>query len=222
MNKKSKFKHFVLYGSQSSEKHIAHYRCLLLKIENSSPTPQLKYHLTTPQNLTEKLYSLNEPAYFFPLFLMEGVEYTGFAKNIKNNFLFENIISRPLEKYPEFLKLIFNGNINSVFLMHGSNRYDNLIKHKEIINFGESLGYKKYCFLEGIPFYKNYIKEELQKQALVEITPIFFNKGKHIEIDLIDKFLNNYPQEKWQVNSCLLEREDIINAIVKIVKKGLE
>ena len=220
MNSSTPILNFVLYGSQNSSSALKVYQSLINKLVLVKKATNL--HLANPNNIDSLLKEIKGKTLFFPLFLMDGEEYNKLKSLINNNFPFENTLGVSLCHYPAFLKTIFEGNLNTIFLMHGSNRYNNWEQHKNIIKYGEALGYRNFCFLEGAPNYRDIISEKLLKPEVVKITPLFFITGHHIQNDLIDQFLNNYDKKKWQVNSCFLEREEIIEGLIKIISEALK
>jgi hypothetical protein len=86
MNTKIKYKNFVLYGSQTGEVNDSIYRQLLQKIQKPQTTSSIQFLNANPLNLEETIQKLKEPTYFFPLFLMKGIEYSNFTSSIQKIF----------------------------------------------------------------------------------------------------------------------------------------
>ena len=221
MKTKSPIINFVLYGSQVSTTSQLKYQQILENFKSAIKNSNTKFFLANPNSLKEILLGLVGPTLFYPLFLMEGVEFNNFNATIQSSFHEENLVVPPLCNHPSFLNQIFTGDKNTIYLMHGSKQYDNRVKHQKIISYGEKLGYTNYCFLEGEFPFKEVLTQKLSKGENVLVTPLLFIKGKHTQTDLIDDFLKAYDQEKWQVKACLLERTEIVNTIIDIGLKAL-
>ena len=212
----------VLYGSQISAPAQLKYQQILENFKLVIKNSNIHFYLANPHSLEEILSGLSGSTLFFPLFLMEGVEFTNFNATIQSRFHEENRVVPPLCNHPSFLNQIFTGDKNTIYLMHGSKQYENRVKHQKIIAYGEKLGYINYCFLEGEFTFKEVLTQKLSKGENVLVTPLLFIKGKHTQTDLIDDFLQTYDQEKWQVKACLLERTEIVNTIIDIGLNALK
>lgn len=218
------YSNFVLYGSQGSEKANQAYQKVFNQLQAKLKDLNINCFIANPQNLELLLQNLMGPTIFFPLFLMEGIEYQTFVSKITHNFKdnYRKFIVEPLSEFEIFLNCLFKGNKNTIFLMHGSSQYDNVSRHTKIIKYGEKLGFQNFCFLEGTNSYKDLIQTKIVAKETIEISPLFFILGKHIQSDIINGILAAYPKEKWSLQPCLLDREEIIKVILEIAKIELQ
>lgn len=215
MNKNTPYHHFVLFGSQITDQANVAYQYILQKL--SSKYKSVNFHLASPTNFEKLILEIKDAAIFCPLFLMKGIEYNKVETKLKDIFPFEKNILKPISHYEAFLKKVFKGDTNTVFLMHGSTKYDNFQKHSHIISFGKNLGYQHFCFLEGNPSFQDVITNLLSKYDKTKISPLLFFTNNHIKNDVVANFLSTYENKRWTLEMGLLERQDTLNAIIEII-----
>lgn len=205
----------MLFGSQLTDQAKEAYQTILQKL--SAKNKFVKFHLASPSDFEKLILGIKEATIFCPLFLMNGIEYKKVETKIAEIFPYEKKILQPMSHYESFLKNVFIGSTNTVFLMHGSTQYDNSQKHSHIISFGQKLGYHQFCFLEGAPNYKEVIANAISKHDKMHISPLLFFTSNHIKNDVIANFLSTFDPQKWSIDKCLLERQDTLKGIIEII-----
>ncbi|PCJ52443.1 MAG: hypothetical protein COA79_24140 [Planctomycetota bacterium] len=213
MNSKS-----IIYGNNISDKAIGTYENILTYAKQIYPNHHLDF--ATPKNIDSVLKSTKIPTIIIPLLLINGYEYSTLKSKIDNINNLNITLTDPLLQNKKLQKYLFeNAPRQTIFLAHGSNNKQTQNEYLDLESASKNYGSFSFCYFLGFPNFKDTIESKLSEGELINIKPLMFVSGKHINIDLKQNFLQNLNQKEWELASCLGDDQTFIKKILQIFLK---